>query len=103
MTTVYRIQKHDAELHGIRSLTSNDEELPGVFVFESLPEAYGCREWNQEEAGVELATIECEPKDLRHVGDYEGVLLKADRGTIVDRRPFATIGDCAKWLEGQIQ
>jgi len=99
---VYRIHPQGAPLHAVKSITSNDEVLNGVFVFESLPEAWGCREWDQRTRKVELAEIICKPSDLRQVGDYEGVLLLARRGRIVKRWPFATQRRCTEWIAAQV-
>lgn len=98
---VYRIQPINAELHAIQTTTSNDELAGGVHVFESIPELYGCREWRNE-AGVEVVTIECEKKDLKRNGDYEGATLKAGRGSIVSRRQFDDVQAIVAWIEEQI-
>jgi hypothetical protein len=88
-------------LHGIETTTSNDEPAGGVHVFESLPEVYGCREWCNEDR-VELATIECEPRDLQHNGDYEGALLLKGRGKIVRRKKFVDVRAIAAWIEKEV-
>jgi len=98
---VYRIQPKNSQLHAQQSTTSNDEQLPGVFVFESLPEVWACREWLNEK-NVELVTIECEQKDLKHAGDYEGALLKEGCGVIVSRKSFKDVKAVAKWVKSQI-
>ena len=89
---VYRIQPQNADLHGIETVTSNDELAGGVHVFGSIPEVYGCREWFNE-AGVELVEIECQK------GDYEGVTLRKGRGSIVKRTAFADIAAIVAWCE----
>lgn len=98
MTIVYRIQPIGAKLHGIETTTSNDEAAGGVHVFGSLAEVYACREWC-EQSDVELATIECEARDLRANGDYEGETLRKGRGRITARQTFATTRAIADWVE----
>ena len=98
MATVYRIQPQGAELHGIETETSNGDPAGGAHVFESLPEVYGCRSWCTE-SNVELATIECGPRDLRRNGDYEGALLLKGRGRIVTRQPFTDTRALADWIQ----
>lgn len=56
------------------------------------------REWC-EEREIELATIECDARDVRANGDYEGELLLAGRGRIVARRVFGSTSQLVKWVE----
>ncbi len=97
---VYRIQPINAELHAIQTTTSNDELAGGVHVFPTLEEVYGCREWCEEFLeGRELVTIECDKRDLKPNGDYEGVTLKAGRGEIVARREVGDAEEFIRWIE----
>lgn len=96
MVTVYRIQPQGADLHGIETETSNGEMAGGVHVFESIPEIAGCSEWMTQRK-VEIATIECEARDLKRNGDYEGALLVAGRGKIVARKKFSDTRKVAEW------
>lgn len=98
---VYRIQPQDAELHGIETETSNEELAGGVHVFESIPEVYGCREWHNDE-NVELVEIECERKDLKANGDYEGVTLRKGCGKITKTTKFRDITAIVAWCEERI-
>ena len=98
MATVYRIQPRGAELHGVETESSDGTPAGGVHVFGSLGEVAACREWLTE-AGVELAEIECDARDLRPNGDYEGITLRAGRGRIVRRRLFRDTRRVSRWAE----
>lgn len=100
---VYRIQPRDAELHGVQTETSNGELAEGVHVFETLPElASALAGWCSGEELVELAVIECEGKDVRENGDYEGSLLLKGRGRIVERKPFEDLRGVKEWAEAEL-
>ena len=95
---VFRIQPQNADLHGIKTETSNGDSAGGVHVFETISEVYACREWLNEK-NVELVTIECEPNDLRENCDYEGALLLKGRGKITSRKKFKDTKAISAWAE----
>ena len=95
---VYRIQPIGADLHAVRSTTSNDDKVSGVFVFATLQELCRCSEWLNE-AGIELAEIDCDEADIQPGDDYEGDVLTTGRGRIVRRRTFRESSRVAKWAE----
>lgn len=97
---VYRIQPQGSELHGIETEASDGSLAGGIHVFGSLPEVYGCIEWLKQPR-VELLTIECEPRDLKPNGDYEGETLKTGRGEVVERQLFDDTRAVAEWVRKQ--
>lgn len=94
--TVYRIQPQGAVLHGIETEASDGSMAGGVHVFGSLGELVACGEWYPE-SRVELVEIECQARDLRQHGDYEGVTLVAGRGQITRRRTFRDTRRVSRW------
>ena len=106
-TTAYRVQPQGALLHGSdsephRSETSNGELAQGVHVFGSAPELYAVRDWYPME-NVEVVEIECAPRDLVENGDYEGELLKAGRGKIIDRKKFRNLDALLAWVKRELE
>lgn len=97
---VYRIHPHGAKLHGVETETSNGEPAGGVHVFESLPEVVAAGGWLND-PNVELAEVECDPRDVVPNEDYEGALLRKGRGRIVKRKKFRDTYSLAKWAEQQ--
>ena len=95
---VYRIQPIGAELHGIRTTTSNEDLANGVHVFDTLSSVAACRGWCTEK-DVELVTIECDARDLLDNEDYEGSLLIRGRGVIVNRMEFADTREVADYAD----
>lgn len=88
---VYRIQPVGLELGGHRSTTSNDNLDCGVHVCCSLEEMAGAvNGWCKQDYVPELVVIECEDKDVQDNGDYEGFVLKGNRGQIVRRVAFSS-------------
>lgn len=106
-TIAYRIQPQGASLHGSksephRSETSNGEFAQGVHVFGSAPELYAVRGWYPMEK-IELVEIECEPGDLVENDDFEGELLRAGKGLIVDRKKFRDLNALFAWVKRELE
>lgn len=95
---VYRVQPQNADLHGIETIDSNEEFAGGVHVCESIQELRLLNE-GPNERNVEIVTVECEKRDLKPNGDYQGVTLKAGRGRIVSRQAFDSINDVIEWID----
>lgn len=86
---VYRVQPQGLDLGSHKSETSNGELDRGVHVFCSLEELQGAvNGWCQQDYTPEVVVIECDSKDVRENGDYEGSVLVGNRGEIVKRIPF---------------
>jgi hypothetical protein len=96
--TVYRVQPPGVELHAIETETSAGNPAGGVHVFTEIGQVEAAIGWITR-LDVELAEIECERRDLRPNGDYEGDLLIAGRGRIVRRHRFRDTGRVARWAE----
>jgi len=71
-------------------------------VFGSAPELYAVRDWYPME-NVEVVEIECAPRDLVENGDYEGELLKAGRGKIIDRKKFRNLDALLAWVKRELE
>jgi len=105
-TIAYRVQPQGAALHGPdsephRSETSNGELAQGVHVFGSAPELYAVRGWYPMQS-VEVVEIECAPGDLVENGDFEGELLKAGRGRIINRKKFRDLDALLAWVKREL-
>ncbi len=93
----WRVHPKGASLHGARSTTSADEEIDGVMVFDNLNEL-AALDWMNEK-NVELVKIAAGTGDTFHVGDQEGVGLKAGRGEIVARKAFKDVKAIKSWSQ----
>ena len=99
---VYRIQPRNADLHGVETETSNGEFAGGVHVFETTKEIVAALgDWAPSTEAIELAVVECEGRDVRENGDYEGSLLLKGRGQIVERKPFDGLREIRRWADEQ--
>ena len=96
---VWRVQPIGSNLHDVKSMDSNDEEIIGVFVFETLNEVAAI-DW-MDQKDVELVKIKIDKGDLFKTYDQEGVGLKSGKGEIVARKPFESVRDVRDWaIEG---
>lgn len=94
---VWRVQPRGADLHAQKSTDSNDDEIPGVFVFKSLNDLAAI-DW-MNERNLELVKIAAEPADLFTTYDQEGAGLKTGRGAIVARKNFKDTRSLRTWAE----
>jgi hypothetical protein len=86
---VYRVQPKGLELGSHRSETSCGDLDRGVHVCYSLEELQGAvNGWCEQDYTPEIVVIECDRKDVRENGDYEGSVLVGNAGKIVARKPF---------------
>lgn len=87
--TAYRIQPAGLEIGAHRSLTSNETYDRGVHVFCTLGEVCcAVSGWVDESWQPEIVVIECQDRDVRDNGDYEGFVLLNNRGVITHRKSF---------------
>lgn len=98
--TCYRVQPAGLDLGEFQTTTSNDNLANGVHVFGCMSELKGgvCG-WSGKDWAPEIVTIECDSKDLRDNGDYEGYLLYKNRGQIIARQAFASWAALIEWAE----
>ena len=88
---VYRVQPKGMDLGSHKSETSNGELDRGVHVCFSLEELQGAvNGWCSQDYVPEIVVIECEEKDVRENGDYEGSVLVGNKGKIVNRVSFGS-------------
>lgn len=99
---VYRVQPEGADLHAVETETSNGNPAGGVHVFAEFGNLTATLGWLKR-TGIELAEIECERRDLRDSGDYEGHTLVAGRGRIVRRRHFRDSDRVGRWAAMKIE
>lgn len=86
--TVYRVQPVGLDIDH-QSLTSNDTLDCGVHVCCSLEELAGCvNGWCRQQYIPEVIAIECDAADVRDNGDYEGFVLRGNRGVITKRTRY---------------
>ena len=92
----YRVQPKGFDLGDHKSETSNGEPDLGVHVFSSTEELQGAvNGWCDQDYVPEIVVIDCEEKDVRENGDYEGSVLVGNRGKIVKRISFGSWNDLA--------
>ena len=88
---VYRVQPVGLELSSHRSETSIGELDRGVHVCHCVEELQGAvNGWCRQDYVPEVVVIECDERDVRENGDYEGSVLIGNRGRIVNRVSFAS-------------
>ena len=85
----YRIQPPNKNLDW-NSITSEDNKIGGIFVFEEKPtreyiEVEWLPEYYEEQ---ELVVIEANSEDVFDCGDYEGVIIPRGKGKIIERIPW---------------
>jgi hypothetical protein len=87
---VYRVQPPGKDLGKHRSETSSGEKDSGVHVFESPGHLEsGVSGWLIPKQKQEIVVIRANTADLAENGDYEGTVLRQNKGNIVARMPIS--------------
>jgi hypothetical protein len=94
---VWRMQPKGSELHGQKSMDSNDEEIEGVFAFDNLNELAAVDWFNEKD--MELVKIKVSKGDTFRTSDQEGIGLRSGKGEIVGRMPFDDVRSASKWAQ----
>jgi hypothetical protein len=96
---VWRVHPQGAKLHGTKSRTSNEDELKGVMVFDSLNDLAAI-DWANED-NVELVKIRIKDGDTFTTHDQEGQGLRSGKGKIIASKKFADTRTIQRWAEHQ--
>lgn len=95
---VWRVQPSGAVLHHQKSMSTEEGEIEGVFVFSDLNDLAPI-DWSNEH-NVELVAIKVDSEsDLFDAGDQEGEGLRNGRGLIIARKSFEDIRAVRKWAQ----